>query len=73
MPGISNMDKDFLEKINGIVEENIPNERFGVAELSAKIAMSRSNLLRKVKRLTGLSVSQFIRNVRLKKAREMLE
>jgi len=73
IPEISKMDRDFLEKITGIIEKNIPDERFGVTELSEEIGMSRSNLLRKVKKLTGLSVSHFIRNIRLKKAREMME
>ncbi|MFC2103960.1 helix-turn-helix domain-containing protein, partial [Bacteroidota bacterium] len=49
------------------------NEQFGVSELANEIGMSRSNLLRKVKKLTNLSVSQFIRNIRLKDAFEMLK
>ncbi len=48
------------------------NEQFGVSELAGEIAMSRSNLLRKVKKMTNLSVSQFINQVRLNKAMEML-
>jgi TolB-like protein/AraC-like DNA-binding protein len=73
MPEISFMDKDFLQKITDIIEENIHDERFGVSELAGEIGMSRSNLLRRVKKLSGLSVSRFIRNVRLKMAMEMME
>ena len=73
MGEISYMDKDFLQKITDIIEENIRHERFGVSELAVEIGMSRSNLLRRVKKLSGLSVSQFIRNVRLKMAMEMME
>ncbi len=72
MPEIRSIDKDFLQKITEIIEENITNEQFGVSELADEIGMSRSNLLRKVKKLTNLSVSQFIRNVRLEHAKEML-
>lgn len=73
MPEIRSIDKEFLQKITEIIEENISNEKFGVSDLADKIGMSRSNLLRKVKKLTSLSVSQFIRNVRLEHAKEMME
>ena len=63
---------DFLNKVTGIIEENISNERFGVSELARETGMSRSNLLRKINKETKLSVSQFIRQVRLKKAMEIL-
>jgi len=66
------MENDFLKKITAIIEENVSNEQFGVSELAGEIGMSRSNLLRKIKKLTGLSVSQYIRKVRLKNAMEML-
>ena len=67
------IENDFLNKITEIIEENISNEQFGVSELAREIGMSRSNLLRKIKKLTKLSVSQFIRQVRLKNAVEMLK
>ena len=63
---------DFLSKVTGIVEENISNERFGVTELAQETGMSRSNLLRKIRKETRLSVSQFIRQIRLKKSMEIL-
>ncbi len=65
-------EKEFLKKITGIIEENISDEQFGVSELAYSIGMSRSNLLRKIKKLTGLSASRFISQVRLEKAMEML-
>ncbi len=64
---------DFLDRITEIIQGHISDERFGVSELAAKIGMSRSNLLRKIKKTTGLSVSQFISQVRLKNAMEMLK
>ena len=67
------MHNDFLIKLTQIVEENISNDQFGVSELAAEAGMSRSNLLRRVKKLTDLSVSQFIRHVRLRNAMEMLQ
>ncbi|MGQ8337035.1 helix-turn-helix domain-containing protein [Sunxiuqinia sp. A32] len=72
MPNLNPAENDFLIKITAIIEANISNEQFGVSELAQEIGMSRSNLLRKVKKLTDLSVSQFIRQVRLNKAMEIL-
>ncbi|MBE9509811.1 MAG: helix-turn-helix domain-containing protein, partial [Bacteroidetes bacterium] len=72
MPDAHSTQNDFLSKITEIIVENISNERFGVSELAHEIGMSRSNLLRKVKKLSKISVSQFIRQVRLKHAMEML-
>src|SRR5687767_3792080 len=63
---------DFLSKITIIIEKNISSEQFGVSELADEMNMSRSNLLRKVKKETRLSVSQLISHVRLKRAMEML-
>lgn len=67
------MENDFLKKITHVIEENISDELFGVSELANEVGMSRSNLLRKVKQMTNLSVSQFIRNVRLQHAKKMLK
>jgi TolB-like protein/AraC-like DNA-binding protein/Tfp pilus assembly protein PilF len=66
-------DNDFLNQLNTIVEKNISNEQFGVTELADAMSMSRSNLLRKVKKETGLAVNQLIRDVRLKRAMELLK
>ncbi len=63
---------DFLNQITDLIEENISNDQFGVSELAGELGMSRSNLLRKIKNLTNISVSKFIRQVRLKNAMEEL-
>lgn len=49
------------------------NEQFGVSELAELMNMSRSNLLRKIKKHTQLSASQFIRQVRLQKGMELVK
>ncbi|WP_421919559.1 helix-turn-helix domain-containing protein [Marinifilum sp.] len=63
---------EFLLKLKLLVEENLSNESFGVSELADAIGMSRSNLLRKVKKKCKLSVSQFISQIRLNNANCML-
>ena len=62
----------FLEEAKSIVLDHISNEQFGVAELADCLHMSRSSLLRKIKKQTNLSASQFIREIRLQKAAELL-
>jgi TolB-like protein/AraC-like DNA-binding protein len=63
----------FIEQAEAFVLENISNEQFGVSELANLMNMSRSNLLRKIKKQTELSASQFIRQVRLQKGMELLK
>ena len=65
-------ESDFFNPLNAVVEKNISNEQFGVSELADELNMSRSNLLRKVKKETNLSVSQLISKVRLTRAMELL-
>jgi AraC-like DNA-binding protein len=72
MPESVPRESEFIRKVTGLIEENLSNEQFGVSELASKIGMSRSNLLRKIKKESTLSVSQFISQVRLKNAMEML-
>ncbi|NER10000.1 TolB amino-terminal domain-containing protein [Muriicola jejuensis] len=62
----------FIEQARTLVLEHISNENFGVSELAEALHMSRSNLLRKVKKETGLSASRFIRQIRLEEAKELL-
>lgn len=66
------VDNDFSTRLTAIIRSNLGDEQFGVSELAALLNMSRSNLLRKVKKETGLSVSQLISQARLKRAMELL-
>jgi len=67
------LDGLFLQKLARTVEAQLGDETFGLPQLCKALHMSRSNLFRKVKALTGKSVSDFIRSLRLEKARELLE
>ena len=67
------MQEDFISRATSIIEENLGDEQFGVSELAGEMNMSRSNLLRKVKKNTNLSVSQFIRQIRLEIAMDLLK
>ena len=63
---------EFLRHLIKIVEENLENEQFSVSDLHKEVTMSRMQLHRKLKSLLGQSASEFIRNIRLKKAYELL-
>ena len=54
-------------------EEHFSYPSFTVELLAKKMTMSKSQLLRKLKALTGLSPKQLIQQVRLKKAKELLK
>ena len=73
MPANSSIEDQFLKKLTELTEANLTNEQFGVSELAREMNMSRSNLHRKVISITKTSVSQFIRQHRLKRAMEMLQ
>ncbi|MBM1105680.1 helix-turn-helix domain-containing protein [Aurantibacter crassamenti] len=63
---------NFIKQAESILLENISNEQFGVSELANAMHMSRSNLLRKIKKQTQLSASQYIRQIRLKESIALL-
>ena len=63
----------FIKQAESIILENLANEQFGVSELAEAMHMSRSNLLRKIKKQTQLSASQFIRQVRLQESMTLLK
>ncbi len=63
----------FLQQAMQIVEENMMNTEFSVEMLVSQMGMSRSNLYLKLKEVTGLSSSEFIRSVRLKRAVQLLK
>ena len=64
---------NLVSQLEWIVAENLQNEQFGVEELADKVGINRSHLHRKLKDATGQSISQFIREFRLKKAHELLK
>lgn len=72
MPFTQSMNDEFIEKMNSIIETNISNGQFGVTELASEIGMSRSNLHRRLKAIEDISISQFIRRVRLERAHSLL-
>ena len=67
------MGDQFLTEIRQIIERNIGNENLSVADLAKEVGLSRSTLHRNLVKLTGKSPSDLITEIRLSKARELLE
>lgn len=70
---VTSMDEQFLQKAISIVEDNMMNTDFNVEMLVKEMGYSRSNLYSKFKEITGLSSSEFIRNIKLKRAVQLFE
>ncbi len=66
------LDEEFLQNVIDAITKNLDNEEYSVEELGSDVAMSRSNLFRKLKAVTGQTPIEFIYNFRLRKAMEML-
>lgn len=67
------MQGDFIHQAETILGDNLSNAQFGVSELADAMNMSRSSLLRNIRKHTELSATQYIRQFRLAKGLEMLQ
>jgi YesN/AraC family two-component response regulator len=72
-PKTESLEDRFLKRLNAILHQNISDETFGIEELCEAMQISRVQLHRKLKALTNLSTSIYIRQVRLLKAQELLQ
>jgi len=70
---LSRLDKQFLNKISKIVKENLQKEEFTVEELGELIGLSRVQTYRKIKKLTGMSASEYVRLIKLKVSLELIK
>ena len=70
---LNSSDEHFLERVIKIVEDNMSNINLDIAFLEEELKMSNMQMYRKLKSLTNLSGNEFIKNVRLKKAVQLLE
>lgn len=69
---ISSPDERFLLKAMKIVENNISNSDLDIEHFAAEIGVSRMQLYRKFDALTNMTVKEFIRSIRLKRAAQLL-
>lgn len=70
---INNLDEEFLSKFIKVIEQGIDDSLFDVEYLAENMAMSQSVLYKKVRALTGMTINDFSKSIRLKRAAELLE
>ncbi len=67
------IDKTFMQRVLDFITENISEPDLNVEYLAEDMALSRSQLYRKIKSITGLTATELIRKIRLEKAKRMIE
>lgn len=69
----TSLDEDFLQRAISCVQKHLDNSEFDQQQFMEEMATSKSTLYKKLKSLTGLNTSAFIRNIRLKAACQIIE
>lgn len=69
---IKSNDDRLMEKIMKVINDNLDSPDLKVEMLAEEVGLSRAQLHRRMKEMTGISTGEFIRNIRLKKAAELL-
>ncbi len=70
---INQIDQGFLEKFVKLVEDNIDDTELSGDRIACELGMSKGNLYKKLKTLTGMTVNIFVRSIRLKVAARLLK
>ena len=70
---LSNLEEKFMSKVLEVIENHLSEEEFSIEEFGKEVGMSRMQLHRKLKALSGKSASNYLRSVRLNKAKKMIE
>jgi signal transduction histidine kinase/ligand-binding sensor domain-containing protein/DNA-binding response OmpR family regulator len=70
--GTNKLDDYFIRKVLAFIEENLTDSDLNVDQLANCVSLSKVQTYRKVKAISGLSIVEFIRTVRLKKASQLI-
>ena len=70
---VSSIDEDLLKKAFSIVEANIGNDQFDIPFFSSELGVSRTMLFSKIKAWTNFTPNEFIQEIRMKRAVQLLE
>jgi YesN/AraC family two-component response regulator len=73
MPQAHSRDDEFMQRLMSVMEKNISNGAFSVEQLCSMAGYGRTVFFNKLKSLTGLSPNEYIREVRIKRAAQLLE
>ena len=66
-------DELFMKRVMEIVNANISNSEFNITQMVDEVGMSRTQLHRKLKELTGFSAARFMQNIRMQQAMKLLK
>jgi AraC-like DNA-binding protein len=69
---LSSPDERFLQKAIAVVEDNIDDPDLDIEKFASEIGVSRMQLYRKLNALTEMTVKEFVRSIRLKRAAQLL-
>ena len=69
----TSLDKSFITKVLNYINENIADVDLNVEHLAGDMFLSRSQLYRKIKAMSGMTANEFIRKIRLERAKQMIE
>lgn len=72
LPEVKGHDEALMERVVQSVNRHLGDSEYSVEQLCTEAAISRAHLHRKMKEMTGLSVTEFIRNIRLEQAARLL-
>ena len=72
-PILSPNDQKFMDKIMQTIEKNLDNGELMVEDIASEVNMSRSVFFKKLKTLTGLSPIEFLKEIRMKRAAQLIE
>ncbi|MEO1451604.1 MAG: AraC family transcriptional regulator, partial [Bacteroidota bacterium] len=70
---LNHVDQAFIDRIITYIISHLNKPQLGAAELAQEMALSKTQLYRKIKAVSGQSTAIFIRNVRLDQARQLLK
>ncbi|MGB5528361.1 MAG: response regulator, partial [Ignavibacteriaceae bacterium] len=70
---LGKLDEEFMNKVMNVVNTHLSEEEFSIEQFGHEAGMSRSQIHRKLKALTGKSPSVYLRSIRLSKAKQMIQ
>ena len=73
LPSLSPNDQKFMDKVMEAIEKHLDNGDLMVEDIASEVNMSRSVFFKKLKTLTGLSPVEFLREIRMKRAAQLIE
>ena len=73
LPSEVSTENKFLDKVRTAVEDNLSNENFQIDDLATSLHVSRTQLYRKLKALTGSTFSEILKAMRIRRAQELLQ